>query len=116
LDLAYDDDRALRHEEVHEQASDEASPTLGRGNRLHEKARPDDWPQVQLADLIVTKKPRRQGKDGDFEVIPPVRSVIVLDDPVTPDMDFDEPWEHIYGVDDDMPSYEPSYAKIVSLN
>jgi len=55
--------------------------------------------------------------DGDFEVIPPVRSVIALDDDTTPDLDFDEPWEHIYGVEDvSTPAYEPSYAKIASLN
>ena len=34
----------------------------------------------------------------DFEVIPHIRSVIVLDDIANVhDMDLDEPWEHIYG-------------------
>ena len=34
----------------------------------------------------------------DFEVIPHIRSVIALDDAFVHDMDLDEPWEHIYDV------------------
>lgn len=32
---------------------------------------------------------------GDFEVVPHVRSVIVLDDVISHDLDIDEPWEHV---------------------
>lgn len=58
---------------------------------------------------------------GDFEVIPPVRSVIALDDAAkVHDMDLDEPWEHIYANDgegkalDDVDQLDgSSYAHIV---
>ncbi|KAF8167259.1 hypothetical protein B0H34DRAFT_8602 [Crassisporium funariophilum] len=69
--------------------------------------------QVNLADLIdvAHKKPRKE-KD-DFEVIPPLRSVIVLDDMTeVHDMDVDEPWEHV-SADEDREDLEPSYATIV---
>ncbi|CAA7264917.1 unnamed protein product [Cyclocybe aegerita] len=82
--------------------------------------------KVSLLDFVVTssRKPRK-AKDDDFEFIPPVRSVIVLDDMAeTRDMDVDEPWEH---VDDDFDGTdaskasdagsdkdaEPSYAEVV---
>ena len=42
--------------------------------------------------------------------------MIVLDDAATPDLDFDEPWEHIHGTDDESPTPELSYAKIAALN
>jgi len=78
---------------------------------------------VQLADLLEDtiptknkKKPRRNAKDGDFEVIPHVRSVIALDDKAAPEPEIDEPWEHIYGADEDQLVHEPSYASIAALN
>ena len=137
LDIALDDDKASHPDEVWEQDLNDFPIVLGRGSMLDERARPEDRPQVQLADLLIVKKSRRKGRgnlllysgpllshaepthvsiDGDFEVIPPIRSVIVLDDDTTPDLDFDEPWEHIYGVEDVSTTHEPSYAKIASLN
>ncbi|KAJ3487966.1 hypothetical protein NLJ89_g11664 [Agrocybe chaxingu] len=65
--------------------------------------------KVSLSDFVVTssRKPRK-AKDDDFEFIPPVRSVIVLDDMAeTRDMDVDEPWEH---VDDDFDGTDASKA------
>lgn len=55
--------------------------------------------------------------ESDFEVIPHLRSVIVLDDIATHDLTIDEPWEHIYGEsesDDQGSTKEPSYAKILA--
>jgi len=70
--------------------------------------------EVKLADLIVSRKPRKS-TEGDFEVVPHVRSVIVLDDSITPDIELDEPWEHVEGVKDHQPTAPAlSYAKIVS--
>jgi len=66
---------------------------------------------VQLADLVTTKKSRKL-VEGDFEVIPAPRSVIVLDDFVSQDMDVDEPWEYIYSEDEK--ARGPSYAQVVS--
>lgn len=90
--------------------------------------------EVPLEALVTTRKPRK-GKgmcyspgdfrkrmfnasvtEGDFEIIPHVRSVIALDDDTTPDVEVDEPWEHIYGDDDEQPDKELSYAAIASLN
>ena len=96
--------------------------------------------EVKLEDLVVTpqKKVGRKtrgkfasvlasvmltfGVDGDFEVVPHVRAVIVLDDNAdVHDMDVDEPWEHVTldNDDDDASSSsddgEPvSYAKIAA--
>ncbi|KAG5634633.1 hypothetical protein H0H81_001323 [Sphagnurus paluster] len=76
--------------------------------------RPDLSYQLQqlYTDLLSVSFPL--GGRTDFEVVPPIRSVIVLDDAIMPDLDFDEPWEHV-GLDDaDEPA--PSYAKIAALN
>ena len=53
--------------------------------------------------------------DGDFEVVPHIRPVIVLDDNAIQDLDPDEPWEHVFVVDDH-PVDALSYAKVASLN
>ncbi|KAH0591381.1 hypothetical protein J132_11032 [Termitomyces sp. J132] len=76
--------------------------------------------EVTLSDLLIARKPRR-GREQDFEVVPPIRSVIVLDDITTPELDVDEPWEHVYASDaDDNDTQnhhtELSYAKIVALS
>jgi len=68
--------------------------------------------EVKLADLVTARKSRKN-KEGDFEVIPPPRSVIVLDEFTVHDMDVDEPWEYVDG-DDGEKVDGPSYAEIVS--
>lgn len=82
--------------------------------------------EVKLEELIVTtpqkKAAGRKMRDGDFEVVPHVRAVIVLDDSAdVHDMDVDEAWEHVtLDNDDDEASSssdggEPvSYAKIAA--
>ena len=50
---------------------------------------------------------------GDFEVIPPPRSVIVLDDFTINDMDLDGSWEHVPRGEDEKRN-SLSYAQIVS--
>lgn len=70
---------------------------------------------VKLADLVMTRKPPKRN-DSDFEVIPHLRSVIVLDDVATRDVAVNEPWEHIYGQDDDTPVKAPTYATVLSSN
>ncbi|KAF8814473.1 hypothetical protein BYT27DRAFT_7206119 [Phlegmacium glaucopus] len=73
---------------------------------------------VNLSELVVVshRRPRKRNVD-DFEVIPPVRSVIALDDvAVLHDMDLDEPWEHIYADDREGKVgqlHGPSYARVV---
>ncbi|KAF9225267.1 hypothetical protein BS17DRAFT_778376 [Gyrodon lividus] len=53
----------------------------------------DSFPGLTLGDLI--SKPRRQkAKKLDFEVIPPVRAVIALDD-FEHDIEANDPWEYI---------------------
>ena len=89
--------------------------------------------QVQLVDLLVPTRKSQKGKgtctsdvaletfvnravvDGDFEVVPHIRPVIVLDDDATPDLNLDEPWEHVFVVDD-YPVDALSYAKVAALN
>lgn len=69
--------------------------------------------RVNLSDLVVQRKPHKRNVDG-FEVIPPIRSVIALDDVGNvPDMDVDEPWEHIYANDGVAQLARPSYARVV---
>jgi len=80
------------------------------------------WPpsqptEVTLADLVTTRKPRKKS-EGDFVLISS-RSVIVLDDFTPPDLPLDEPWEHIYGSDEEestveTPTKGPSYADVLS--
>jgi len=57
----------------------------------------DSGARVNLSEIIMLsqRKPRKPNAD-DFEVIPHIRSVIALDDVGNHDMDWDEPWEHIY--------------------
>ncbi|KAI6133680.1 hypothetical protein EV401DRAFT_2064692 [Pisolithus croceorrhizus] len=50
--------------------------------------------ELTLADLISVPPPQEKAKKLDFEVIPPVRAVIALDDD-TDDTESDEPWEYI---------------------
>ncbi|KAI0313216.1 hypothetical protein OF83DRAFT_1175884 [Amylostereum chailletii] len=85
--------------------------------------------EVKLADLIRPAKSGKKPKDPDFELVPHVRSVIVLDDssafaPGEPESD--EPWEYLssvalsdYNDDDDDDTDERSrtvlsYAEIVA--
>jgi len=76
-------------------------------------------PEVKLAELVTTKKPRK-GKAGDFEVIPHVRHVIVLDDFTGHDLSIEEPWECIEGESDEdshsdaSSSKAPSYAAVLA--
>jgi len=82
-------------------------------------------PEVKLADLIKPGSIRksRKNKDNDFEVVPAVRSVIVLDELAfmhdTPaPRDLEQEWEHVYHSDgDDSDSSTiistPTYAHVV---
>lgn len=104
--------------------------------------------EVKLADLVTFRSKPRKGlglgsrsrfsyrmstdvllaAEGDFEVVPHVRSVIVLDDAATRDIEVDEPWEHIYGEDNVnvnggaslsgsvTPTKAPSYADVLSFS
>ena len=89
--------------------------------------------EVKLADLIMPQKSHKtKGKTypippsvtyrlctfvstgGDFEVIPPPRSVIVLDDFTINDMDLDGSCEHVPRGEDEKRN-SLSYAQIVSV-
>lgn len=71
--------------------------------------------KVNLSEIMVLSQRKLRPNVDDFEVIPHIRSVIALDDvDNVHDMDFDEPWEHIYGeekVSDDRFG-RPSYARV----
>ncbi|KAF8655371.1 hypothetical protein AX16_003068 [Volvariella volvacea WC 439] len=85
-------------------------------NHVDTRSPSDARTEVKLADLITTstRKPRKRA-EHDFEFIPHVRSVLVLDDAAAPEVTFDEPWEHIYGEDDTKPAFKgPSYASVVA--
>ncbi|KAG7451837.1 uncharacterized protein BT62DRAFT_267413 [Guyanagaster necrorhizus] len=111
-------DRGTASEKDRRLRADDVDPLDGI---LVESARRDDTPplprssEVKLSDLIVRKQDTK--KDSDFEVIPHVRSVIVLDD-FTPDLAADEPWEYIYGESDDEGevAHKPSYAQVLLSN
>ncbi|KAJ7109749.1 hypothetical protein C8R43DRAFT_962459 [Mycena crocata] len=96
---------------------------------------PSQPSEVKLSDLVTFRKPRKglgtfipmpwrllagaeYIADGDFVVIPHC-SVIVLDDITSNDFSVDEPWEHIYGSDEEesaatTPTKGPSYADILT--
>jgi len=57
---------------------------------------------VNLADLVV-KSARKGGPEDDFEVIPYIKSVIVLDEEDI--VDVDEGWEHVAVHNDGARSY-----------
>ncbi|KAF7298943.1 hypothetical protein MIND_00842400 [Mycena indigotica] len=72
--------------------------------------------QLKLGDLMTTFRKPRKATASDFVVIPP-RSVIPLDDMMPRDLIVEEPWEHIYGVDDESgantTTKAPSYAQVL---
>ena len=54
--------------------------------------------------------------EDDFEMVSPVRPVIVLDDLEAKDMDMDEPWEHVerdFEPGKKSKEGEPSYAAVL---
>lgn len=69
---------------------------------------------MRLDDLVrvaAPAKPRKsKRKDVGFEMVPPVRSVIALDDTTSRDVVIDEPWEYIPR-DNEVP--KASYAAIL---
>jgi len=72
--------------------------------------------EVQLSDLITTKK-RRKGPAGDFVLVPSLPTVIVLDDASKRDFVAEEAWECIDSDEDsqsDSSSKSPSYAAILA--
>ncbi|EKM84283.1 hypothetical protein AGABI1DRAFT_89015 [Agaricus bisporus var. burnettii JB137-S8] len=70
--------------------------------------------EVKLADLLrVGKKPRKSKGANDFEVIPHIRSVIVLDDNTPDELTIDEPWEHVN--DPDTEDTGLSYAQVAAI-
>lgn len=50
---------------------------------------------------------------NDFEVVPHVRSVIVLDDNTPDELIIDEPWEHVN--DSDTEARGLSYAQVAAI-
>jgi len=72
--------------------------------------------KVNLSEIMVlSQRKLRKLNVDDFEVIPHIRSVIALDDvDNVHDMDFDDPWEHIYGEEkvSEGKFGRPSYARV----
>ncbi|KAJ3984912.1 hypothetical protein F5890DRAFT_1474154 [Lentinula detonsa] len=81
--------------------------------------------EVKLVDLIKPGSIRktRKNKDSEFELIPAVRPVIVLDEvafmrDTPPPRDLEQEWQHIYHSDSDdsetsVPTPSPTYANVV---
>jgi hypothetical protein len=77
---------------------------------------------MSLSDLVVfsTSRKSRKRKEDDFEIIPALRSVIMLDDidvvaKDTPKpVDADDAWECVEVVSDDEEEKDPSYAQILT--
>ncbi|TFY51090.1 hypothetical protein EVG20_g11171, partial [Dentipellis fragilis] len=71
--------------------------------------------QVRLADLVRPSRTRsaKKGVEHGFEVIPHVRSVIVLDDGAADEMELDEPWEYVSSEGEE-DKRAPSYAEILA--
>ncbi|TFK42096.1 hypothetical protein BDQ12DRAFT_353060 [Crucibulum laeve] len=113
-------ERSIRADELEMVDGPMMMPPPRRRHPTDEFVLPETKREVKLTDLVVTKKARK-GKDlTDFEVIPHIRSVIVLDDAISHDVELDEPWEYIDGVDDDDsekedPREQSSYAKVAAL-
>jgi len=72
--------------------------------------------EVRLTDLIRPSKAQKSRvPESDFEVVPHVRSVIVLDDfAETGEAELDEPWEHLSSESEEEGKKALSYAEIVS--
>ncbi|KAI6163672.1 hypothetical protein EDD17DRAFT_1872725 [Pisolithus thermaeus] len=72
--------------------------------------------ELTLADLI-SFPPQEKAKKLDFEVIPPVRAVIALDDD-TDDTESDEPWEYITraSLNNELPQKGRSYAQAAAAH
>ncbi|KAF9055769.1 hypothetical protein BJ165DRAFT_1398568 [Panaeolus papilionaceus] len=71
--------------------------------------------EVSLSELVyfaAQKKPRKN-KGHDFEMIPALKTVIVLDDAESADVEMDEAWDHIDDLSMDG-EVELSYAKVVA--
>jgi len=113
--LSSEKEKQLRAEEV--DALD-GSLAESRGDLDGVPSRDVAQSEVKLSDLITFRNKPRKGLDGDFVVVPGHRSVIVLDDIASHDILVDEPWEHIYGTDDEEPitTKGPSYADVLSTN
>ncbi|KAK7695236.1 hypothetical protein QCA50_002426 [Cerrena zonata] len=77
----------------------------------------EDKLEVDLTKLIRPSKARRS-KAGDFELIPSVRSVLVLEDAVLDrgfdSIEDDEPWEYLSAAGDDAEHNIPSYAEVAA--
>lgn len=73
--------------------------------------------ELTLADLISVPRPQKKAKKLDFEVIPPVRAVIALDDD-TDDTESDEPWEYITraSLNNELPQKGRSYAEAAAAH
>lgn len=76
--------------------------------------------EVSLEDLLRPGKPRKARKDGDFELVPGMPSVIALDDAPSPEPEVEEPWEELdFDELDDRDGTRPSsrilsYAEIAA--
>ncbi|EEB88294.1 hypothetical protein MPER_13947, partial [Moniliophthora perniciosa FA553] len=85
----------------------------------HGLDKPKPSAEAKLSDLIVSTRKPRNIKEPEFEFVPHIRSVIVLDDKTPRDVTIDEPWEHVSHSDtNDKDSVTdvkaPTYASIVS--
>lgn len=69
--------------------------------------------EVDLTHLMRAAKPRKS-KTGDFEVIPKVRSVVVLDERLEAGPEIDDPWEYVSADDEDTKRPALSYAEAVT--
>ncbi|KAJ3837985.1 hypothetical protein F5878DRAFT_684027 [Lentinula raphanica] len=123
-DEAYVD--GVQNQKVREEF--EGDRVLPSGRKDSSSSESGTGTEVKLVDLIKPtssiRKPRKN-KDTDFELIPPLRSVIVLDElafmhdtPVRLPRDLEQEWQHVYhsesGDDSDASVSTPSYANVLT--
>ncbi|THH30231.1 hypothetical protein EUX98_g3943, partial [Antrodiella citrinella] len=67
--------------------------------------------EVDLTEFLKPAKARKVKRAvGDFEVLPSVRQVLVLDDRLDGELEVDEPWEHLSLDGEDEKTF--SYAEV----
>ncbi|TDL20928.1 hypothetical protein BD410DRAFT_899208 [Rickenella mellea] len=100
----------------HDPAAEDEEPRVGGIRDALSTVAPGHWAREVLLQDLVGQAKFRKGKAGDFELIPHVRSVIVLEDHDFEEPNEDEAWEHVSGDDEDDTSSvkAPSYAEVVS--
>jgi len=101
--------------DIPEMLAEKPSKKLTGGIKKEKDEMPSDGRiEVSLSEFVLRQKKPRKVKDDDFEMISPVRPVIVLDDLEAREIDMDEPWEHVErDLEQGKKGKDTSYAEVV---